>query len=297
MAPQVAVLTNIRLEHTATFGKLEDIAEGESEIFSSLKKGGVAVLPREDPFFELLKKKIPRDRDIRIKSFGFSQDASVHARDLSSWPGPTKFTVVHQDEKGNVIDQIRCTLPALGRFNVLNACASAAACLSLRVPVEKIKEGLENFKPPSMRFEVVSLEDGIVIVNDSYNANPGSMKSALEGFVESFPNRRLCVVLSDMLELGEISRLEHQALGMFLAGFPLSKVILYGPQSRFTWEGAKSSFLDEKTLCYCPDRDSLLKKIRSALEPGTAVLFKGSRGMHLEEIIQEFTEKTSLSKK
>lgn len=289
VSPHVAIVTNISLEHSETFGSLESIAEGETEILPCLKNEGAAVLPLEDPFYEMMKSRIPQDRDIRVLSFGFSPKASVHAKDISTWPGPTKFNLVYQ-ENGKVIEEIPCALPVFGKFNVLNACAASAAAFALEIPAKAIAQGLSQFTPSPMRFEVKRLKNEITVVNDSYNANPGSVRKAIEAFVESFSNKRLCVVLGDMLELGEISTSEHEKLGKFLAGFPFSKVILFGSQSKFTWHGATKALMDESLVTHCRDKESLLQAVEASLKPGTAILFKASRGMRLEETIKKMMD-------
>jgi len=287
LAPHAAVITNIRLEHTETFGTLQDIAEGEAEILQALESGGTAVLPREDPFFDFLAGKIPAEKRVKIMSFGFSSQAHVSAQDISAGPGPVKFVLVHRDNYGKTKAEIPCTLPVLGRFNVMNACAAAGAALALGVRSEKIAIGLKNFSLTPMRFEILRLKDDIVLVNDAYNSNPGSVRTSLEAFVEAFSNRRIVVVLGDMLELGEISRQEHESLGKFLTGFPLTQIILFGPQSKFIYEAAQKTLGNSKSVIHCEDKESLLKSVRQALQPATAMLFKASRGIHLEETIQK----------
>ena len=285
VAPHVAIITNVSLEHSETFGSLNDIAEGESEILLSLQEGGTAVLPRQDPFFDFMAGRAPKGS--RVLSFGLTPEAHVYATDISTWPGPSRFKIVRRDDAGRTLNEISCKLPVLGRFNVLNACAAAAAALALGVAADKIVEGLASFSPSPMRFEILRLRDDIVIVNDSYNANPGSMRSSVESFAESFSDRRLCVVLGDMLELGEISGHEHETLGKFLAGFPLTKIILFGTQSKFIQKGAARALANPHDIIYCTDKESLLSAVEDAIQPGTAVLFKASRGMRMEEIVQK----------
>lgn len=288
--PRIGVVTNINIEHSATFGNLEKIAEGESEILQSLPDNGWAILPFDDSFFEFLKSRLPKNRSIKVKSFGLSKSASVYAKDISVWPQPTKFTLVHQNDREEILDEVRCTLTAAGRFNIMNACAAAAACLALGVQPNVIAEAFSDFIIPPMRFQILKLKGGAIVVNDCYNANPGSMRIALESFIESFPDKKLCVVLGDMLELGEISSNEHRLLGKSLAGFPLSRVVLFGPQSRYTSEGAKNFFVNENVIQYCEDRQSLENAARSLVKPGTATLFKASRDMRFEEIIEKIAD-------
>ncbi len=290
VAPHVAVITNVRLEHTETFGGLQDIAQGETEILSALQAGGTAVLPRDDDFFDYMVSRLPKEKSIKIMSFGFTDKAHVQAVDIATWPGPLKFSMVQRDDSGKILQKFSCQLPVLGQFNVLNACAAGAAALALGVPKEKIISGLARFSPSPMRFEILRLKNDITVVNDSYNSNPGSMRASVQAFVESFSNKRLCLVSGDMLELGEISSGEHEELGEFLAGFQFSKIIFYGSQSKFSFLGAKKNMVDPKTLVHCSDAAELLHAVEAAIQPGTAVLFKASRGMTLEGIVKKVTE-------
>lgn len=287
--PRVAIVTNILLEHTETFGTIEQIAEGESEIFSGLDSGGVAVIPRDDPHYDYLKSRVPQS--CTIKSFGFSEDATVMIQDFSAWPGPLKFKLLHRDSGGKVLNSLNCTLPVIGRVNAINAAAAAAAALALGVQEYKIQQALAQYKPPGMRLQVYQLRGGITLVNDSYNANPGSMRSAIESLVESYPDRKKCLIVGDMLELGEISRKEHYELGKFIAQKPLTGVVAYGSQSRFIFDGAKDSMMNESSLSHCSDPETLFKKSESLLAPETVIFFKASRGMKLEQVIHRILEK------
>ncbi len=290
VSPHVAIITNIRLEHTETFGSLEDIARGESEILSAILPGGTAVLPFEDEFFSFMKGRIPLDKSIETVSFGLTEAANVHAADIVMWPGPVKFNMVRKDDHGKILAKIPCELPVMGKFNILNACAAGAGAFALGIPKEKIQAGLAKFKPSPMRFEILQLKDDVTIVNDTYNSNPGSVRSSVEAFVESFSNKRLCIVLGDMLELGEISTREHEEIGKFLAGFAVSNIFFYGPQSRFSYQSAKNAFVDKNAIKHCTDPADLLLSVEECIQPGTAVLFKASRGMHLEEIVKKISE-------
>ncbi len=287
--PDIAVVTNIFLEHTETFGTIDQIAEGESEIFSALAANGTAILPRDDAQFNFLKSKVPSSA--KITSFGFSDNASVRITHFSAWPGPTKFRIVHQDDSGAVLSQIDCTLPVIGRVNALNAAAACAVAFSLDVDPRHIQKALAEYRPPGMRFQTLHFDNGLIVVNDSYNANPGSMRAAIDGFVESYPDRRRILVLGDMLELGEISRREHYELGKYVSQKPVDKIILYGSQSKLTFEGAKDSLMSEDNLSYCATEDVLVSEVESLLSPENVIFFKASRGMHLEKVVQGILEK------
>ncbi len=287
--PRVAVVTNILLEHTATFGTIEQIAEGEAEIFSGLPADGTAVLPRDDAHYDFLKSKVPSS--CKILSFGFSDKASVRVVNFTAWPGPTQFRLVHQDESGKTLATVDCTIPVIGRVNALNAAAAAAVAFSFEVDPSHIREALAEYRPVGMRFQTHRFQNGLIVINDSYNANPGSMRGAIDGFVESYPDRKKILVLGDMLELGEISRKEHFDLGKFIAQKPVDKVLLYGPQSKFVFEGARDSMMNESSLTYFGTQDALDRAVESLLSSENVIFFKASRGMRLEKSVQNIIER------
>ena len=283
--PQVSVITNISLEHPASFGNLENIAKGESEVLVALPEHGCAVLPADDNFYTFLKSRVPVN--VRIISFGFSSEANVYVSWFSKWPASNLFHVIYRDENKNNISEFDCELPVQGQFNILNACAAIAVSLALNVSIENIQNGLRNFKPPKMRFQVYKLENRLDLINDAYNANPSSMKNSLQSFVDLYPDRKKCLVLGDMLELGEISRVEHYSLGEFIARLPIHKIILVGSQTKYIQQGMLDSFVSEEIVFHYSDKDAAFKVISHLLEPETAILFKGSRGMHLDILMDQ----------
>ncbi|GEM_PF-197452 len=287
--PDLSLITNITLEHTATFGSIQEIAEGESEVLANLKAGGIAVLPKDDPFFYFLKEKVPKG--CQTISFGFSKDASLYIENFITVADGLKLFLVHQDENKKILNKIECQLPVFGRLNALNACAAVAACLALHIPIQNIPLGLKSFVPPKMRFNLIKLSNGAVLVDDTYNSNPGSVRLSLTSFVETFSKQKKSVVLGDMLELGSISKKEHTALGVVLSQLPLEKIILFGEESKYILDGIKDEKIKPQVL-FCQDRKDLLECVQNIIQADSAVLFKASRGMRLDELIKDIQSKS-----
>ncbi|MBI2915838.1 MAG: UDP-N-acetylmuramoyl-tripeptide--D-alanyl-D-alanine ligase [Elusimicrobia bacterium] len=289
--PRVTVVTNIRLEHSETFGDLKEIAQGESESLPFLPEEGCAALPHDDSFFNFLRSRVPPK--CHVKSFGFSNQSSVYPTDISLHANKTRFTVTHQDTPGKVREQFECEIPVLGKFNVLNALAAIAACLFLKIPIGRIQEGLKHFRSLPLRFQMIEFNGGGLIVNDSYNANPGSVRSSLESFAESFPNRQKCVVMGDMLELGAFSQKEHLEIGKLLQNLPLSNVILFGNETKTIYDYLRSQPVQNQTAVYTKDRKELLKIVQPLANQDHVILFKASRSMRLEEIVEKIVKNSS----
>ena len=174
-------------------------------------------------------------------------------------------------------------IPALGRHNVANALAAYCAATRLGLPARQAAKNLAQFEQTGMRQKIVDSK-GVTVIEDCYNANPDSMKAALEMF-RQFPCKRRFALLGDMLELGDTSRAAHEALGRLAADSGLYCLVTYGEQARRTAVVAAAKGL--KTLHaanYREAADYLLKRI----QPGDALLVKASRSMALENALQIF---------
>jgi UDP-N-acetylmuramoyl-tripeptide--D-alanyl-D-alanine ligase len=190
---------------------------------------------------------------------------------------PMTFTLILKEKR------IQASLPLPGKVQVINALAAAAIGQALGISAETIAEGLRTFKPAAMRMQVVEREDGVIFINDAYNANPSSMRAAIESFCETYPGRPRWVVLGDMRELGAASREEHEALGRWLKGQPVQKLVLYGRDTRYIAQGAGQGSIPV-------ERYRKKRYLVDALKPRIAaehpvILFKASRSLKLEDVV------------
>jgi UDP-N-acetylmuramoyl-tripeptide--D-alanyl-D-alanine ligase len=277
--PNVAVVTNIGEAHIGFLRSKKNIAKVKSEILRGLTRKDAAVLNFDDEYFSFLKRIANKPK---VVSFGLSSKADVFATDLINKKKGVSFVL---NFKGN---KIKIDLPCPGRHNVLNALAAAASALSLKVKPGSIRSGLKNFKLASKRMEIREA-DGIRIINDSYNANPSSVKAALSVLSEQAPvvkdgPVRKIAVLGDMLELGSASRSLHFDVGSFAAKRKIDVVITKGFLSKAIASGARSGGV-AKVYSVSTNKEAS-KILNRMIKLNDVVLIKGSRGMKMEEIAE-----------
>jgi UDP-N-acetylmuramoyl-tripeptide--D-alanyl-D-alanine ligase len=275
--PDVGVITNIGPAHLEFLGSLDRVAAAKAELLGNIKADGTAVLNADDPYFETLKNKWTG----RVLSFGIEQRADVHASNIRQDKEFTDFTLEAEGSKVSV------RLRAVGRHNIYNALAAAGAALAVGVPLETIKYGLDDFAPVAMRSELKVVK-GRTVLADYYNANPGSVKAALETLVTLRPGARSVAVLGDMLELGASSIEEHRAIGRIAARLGVDVLIAVGPQAKQMLEGAREAGMRSERLFAARSHAGAAARLAKESKNGDAVLIKGSRGMKMEKILEEF---------
>jgi UDP-N-acetylmuramoyl-tripeptide--D-alanyl-D-alanine ligase len=273
--PTVGILTSIGPAHLATFGSLKRIAETKWELMEALPEDGAAIVPWGVPELE------PHVRSYKKRIVFVGENTSCPIRASQVEVGERVRFRLHVGS-----DSESVTLPLPGRYNVVNALAAAAAGWVLGIKITDIVRGLESFEAPRMRMEVSRLPSGAVIVNDAYNANPASMAQAVHSLIESYPDRRRILVLGSMLELGPDSDRYHFHLGVDVGRCPLDKVFLLGGEMRQVLDGAVSVGAPGDRFVWSERHEDVAEMLRKAMGPDAVVLFKGSRGMKLEKIIE-----------
>jgi len=172
-----------------------------------------------------------------------------------------------------------------GIHNVTNALAAAAVGTALTLSGSMIAQGLSRFRPAAMRSQIVT-HHGVHIINDCYNANPASMKAALQLLAQWSPARERIAVLGDMLELGPESGQLHQDVGQFLATQRLSRLIVCGTLGRDIAEGARRSGMAGSQIEEVVDAAAAADHLKRTVRQGDVVLVKASRGMKMEQVVQ-----------
>ncbi|MFN3234259.1 MAG: UDP-N-acetylmuramoyl-tripeptide--D-alanyl-D-alanine ligase [Gammaproteobacteria bacterium] len=262
--PDIAVITMISSTHIGQFASLDEIAQAKAEIFSGLSDDGVAVINRDDQYYETFCN-IARPK--RIVSFGQSHEANIH---LVSFD---RQHIVIQTPKG----KIDTTLPLLGRHNIVNALAAVAAAFSLEIPLLAIEEGLAHVMPEYGRCEPKSFAKDVLLIDDSYNASPISVSAAIDILAE-YPGRKI-MVFGGMGELGDKAEVFHREVAYQLSQKGVSHLMTYGDMPRATFnafEGNKSHY---------DTHDALADALSSLLQPNDTVLIKGSRSARMEKVI------------
>ena len=270
--PDIGVITNIGYSHLEGLKDRDGVFKEKKTLFNNLKKGGCAVFNGDDQYLKTLGSELKVEK----LTFGMDRKNDVSADKVQPVAGGVAFSLFMAGRT------IPVKLPVYGAFNVYNAMAAASAAKKLGIELEVIKKGLETFSAVKMRMEPFRLASGALLINDAYNSNPSSVKESVKSFVEAFPAKTKIAVLGDMLELGERSAEFHKELGRFLAGQPLNKIFLVGPLMKNAF-----SALSGGIAVYFENKDGLAEQLKQELTKDSAVLFKGSRGMALEDLIKK----------
>lgn len=266
--PSVAVITNAGAAHLEGFGSLDGVASAKGEIYAGLSADGMAVINADDTYSELWH---GLAGDHARLSFGLDQPADVCAQ----WQGDASGSDISIRAHGSVID-VRLQLP--GRHNVMNALAACAAAIAVGVSEDAIQRGLGNMRAVQGRMQARKGMHGALIIDDTYNANPFSLQAALQ--VLSMHTGKKILVLGDMGELGEDAAGMHAQAGRLARELGIDAVYATGELSR----QAVNAF-GEQAKHYA-DQPSLVAALANKLESDVAVLVKGSRFMHMEQVVE-----------
>ena len=273
--PTVAVITNIGEAHIELLGSIENIAKAKGEILDHIPADGFAVLPAADP---LIHKEAERCRGKMIY-FGLESDCDVFAKNIRADKKGNRFTV----EAGGMEEDY--FLPMPGRHNVLNALAAIAVSREIGLSPAEIRQGLFNAVITQMRSEILEYGE-ITVINDSYNANPASVKAALQFLQEVSAGRKMVAVLGDMLELGDRGVTGHKEVGAEAALTGVDRLVTVGERAANIAEGAKDSGMPGKNIFPCAGKGEAIETLRKTMQPGDVVLVKGSRSMGMEQIVE-----------
>lgn len=271
--PDVCVITNIGVSHIENLGSQENILKAKMEILDGAKCDAPLVLCKDDRL--LAKAEIYSGRRVYYYSAG-KKDCDVYASGIRTSENGIDFTINYIDGK------LPARLGCLGEHNVKNALAAFCVGLALDIPPEDIVRGIGFFRPEGMRQNVREI-GGVTYILDCYNAAPDSMKASLSVLAQTrCAGRRFCV-LGDMLELGKNSARYHKNVGEYVPSSGADELLCFGENSQFYIEGACEKGFDRSHTRLFDSREELADYLKNAVCPGDAVLFKGSRGMRLEE--------------
>ncbi len=273
--PRVAAVLNVGSAHIGEFGSSEAIAQAKGEIVEALPPDGTAVLFNVD---EAVAAMAARTR-ARVLTFGDGGDVT------SARPSKDELDRYSFD-LGYAGETERVSLASTGNHQMHNAMAAAAMALAVGVPLSVVAAGLTAARSASRwRMEVHERADGVLVVNDAYNANPHSMQAALETLYELGRTRgRRIAVLGEMRELGELHEQAHLGIGRWVSDFGLDALVVVGDEARAIGDGATESGTWTGELVRAAGRDEAITWLRKNVVPGDVVLVKASRGVALEHV-------------
>ncbi|WP_342760352.1 UDP-N-acetylmuramoyl-tripeptide--D-alanyl-D-alanine ligase [Paenibacillus sp. PK3_47] len=282
--PDVAVITNIGESHLLQLGSRKEIARAKLEIAEGLKRGGLLIYNGDEPLLAevMAEENFHAPEDIKTFRFGLSADNDDYPTGMMTHNEGMTFTSnLHQDNA--------LTLPLQGRHNVVNALAALAVARHYGVSEQNIAEGLTGLKLTGMRIEVIQTASGLTLLNDAYNASPTSMKAAIDVLQSMKTGGSRIAVLGDMLELGPDEAEFHREIGNYLDPAETDLVFAYGPLSAHIAEAAEQKFGAGRVFAFT-DKEKLTSDLISRCDAGDVVLFKASRGMRLEHVLQSLNE-------
>ncbi len=286
-APDIAVITNTAKAHLEGLGSVLEVAEAKAEIFDFVGKGGTAIINSDDKRWKIIAEKAKKNPGIeKIILTGTSENAVIRAESIKHISRKTCFTLAAEDpylaEAPYLKVNICMNTPAA--FMVTNALAAAAAGFAAGLSGNEIKKGLESFAPVSGRMTILESSFGFHIIDDTYNANPNSVKGALETLAELSKEQISFAVLGDMLELGEKSAELHFKTGRKTALSGVSRLYVYGDMAEHIVSGAVEAGLSENRIMK-GEKKEIVDSILGRKDQPAWILVKGSRGMKMEDVV------------
>ncbi|HTD05493.1 UDP-N-acetylmuramoyl-tripeptide--D-alanyl-D-alanine ligase [Undibacterium sp.] len=273
--PTVGLVNNAQREHQEFMHTVQAVAEENGSVIRQLPADGVAVFPADDVYSGLWRSYAEESGGRRIVSFGFSKDADVGCSYAANQFGNDMLIRIGGQE-------FPVKLAAAGVHNVRNALAAAACCSSIGVPNEVIARGLEAFSPVSGRLQKKQAHNGASVIDDSYNANPDSVRAAIDVLAQA--GSASILVLGDMAEVGVDGAAFHEEIGHYASQRGISQLFTLGVLAQHT----ASAF--GPSARHFDDIGQLLEALDNSLVSSSTVLVKGSRSMKMERVIQHLTK-------
>lgn len=273
--PTIGVITNIGVSHIENLGSQEGIFRAKMELVDGLMPGAPLLVNGDDPFLST----VGSNESHKVYTYGI-ENGDFKGYNIKESGFSTTFTVSYFN-KEQVI-----TLPTVGKHNVYDALAAFAAGYLLGVDAKVAASQLASYVPDGMRQKCVEI-GGVMSIEDCYNAAPDSMRAAVTTLM-GIKAKKHFAVLADMLELGAYAEKAHHDVGRMVSEAGVEVLLAYGDEAKGYIHGAKGNGFTE---CYhFETKDALCGELSQMISAGDAVLFKGSRGMKLEEVIHAFYE-------
>jgi UDP-N-acetylmuramoyl-tripeptide--D-alanyl-D-alanine ligase len=285
----IALINNAQREHQEFMATVAAVAQEHADVIRALPSDGVAVFPADSEFTPLWREAADGRRviDFALMSEDKSSKAVVNGRLL----GDGGLEVIAP------VGSVKIQLNTLGNHNVLNALAASAVALAAGIGLEKIKQGLEVFTPVNGRMQVKKIGPNHTLIDDSYNANPDSVRAAIDALKQS--GNIAWLVLGDMGEVGNQGPEFHREVGAYAAEQGVSKLFALGEQCQFAISGfdAKKNASDEIQAIHFSNVDGLIGRLRGEMQALSLdsdqhlnILVKGSRFMRMERVVQALLE-------
>ncbi|NIK10697.1 UDP-N-acetylmuramoyl-tripeptide--D-alanyl-D-alanine ligase [Alkalibacillus almallahensis] len=264
--PDISVITNIGESHIEYLGSRKGISQAKLEIVEGMKKSGLVIVDGDEPLLNVTLSQ-------QMLTCGFANELNYVVSQIEQ----------HDDQTTFMINEMPVSIPLLGSHQAKNSAYALAVGRALEIPEREMVQTLADLTLPGMRFEQIETESGAFLINDAYNASATSMKASID-VVKNMKQQNKVLVLGDIFELGEHLEAEHKKVGASIDS-DITALITIGDASRFIHEGLSDNFKGYKTHVRSNEDASSL--IKPYLKNDSVILFKASRGMQLEKIIDE----------
>jgi UDP-N-acetylmuramoyl-tripeptide--D-alanyl-D-alanine ligase len=266
--PDIAVITNIAEAHIEFFRSKKGIAKAKSEIFEGLKKDGTAIINRDDEFYSLMKNAAQTKN---IISFGLSKKSDIYPKKTTQG-----ISQIHTP-KGSIDIKVKLQ----GEHNLKNALAAIASTIALKIPLKTIKKGIEAIRPVHGRLEIKKGFNGSMVIDDTYNANPESMRAAIDVLANQGYEKIL--IIGDMGELGKKAAQYHASIANHINKKKILDVVGIGKLTKHTIDKCNGN------AKWFNNKKELIQYVKSIIRKNSCVLVKGSRFMKMEEVVDALT--------
>lgn len=267
--PDYAIVTNIGESHIEHLGSREGIRDAKLEIVAGLQENGMLIIDGDEPLLT------ETTVFSRVRTCSFTNGDSV-IENVQIDGKTTTFT----------IDNTTYTIPLLGKHHAKNASFAIFVAKQLQIDEEMIKRGLMNVHHSNMRFEMIEGKNNVTIINDAYNASPTSMRAAIDVVKQLTGFQYKGLVLADVLELGSFAQALHRTISEKIDP-TIDFVFTYGTEAKAICDEVKKRYPEIVTEHF-ESKDELIIALEDMMRNETIILFKGSRGMHLEDVIEQF---------
>ena len=272
--PTIAVITNIGTSHIGNLGSRENILKAKLEILEGMDKPILVINNDNDLLHDWYEK---NKEKIEIHTIGIENQSEINAKEIKLKEESSEFTAKTKQE------EIKVNVPVGGTHFVYNSLCAIAIGKLLDISTENIIKGISTFELTKKRMDIKKLDNGAIIINDSYNASYESMKASIE-FLAKHTGERKIAVLGDMFELGEYTKELHEKVGKEIVKNKIDVLICSGEYSKYIIEKVKNS--STKTFYY-ENKEQIVEKLQKELKNGDVVLVKASNGMKFYEICQK----------
>ena len=283
--PSIGIITNVGLAHCELLGSRENIARAKAELIESLPDGaGIAILNGDDPYTPFIRTIAQTfERGIKVFLYGLGSNNDIRASHIEyDAEGHPSFDLWLPDGLPR-----RATVALQGEHNIYNALAAATCGHVCGIAPGSILKALATARPAAMRQEIIKLASGAIIINDTYNANPDSMRAALAMLNRIEHDRLHIAVLGDMFELGEEEKRFHREIGAFAHISRVDLLVTVGDLARLIAQGAREIGMQAKNVIECADASEVFRTLLPHLSHRPIILVKASRGKRLEQIVEQ----------